>query len=84
MCHWGSLQEGVRAEFPDVDVALHVCAGGDVVGGEVGRRGRVREGAVVPPETVDEVLEFVDDGEGDVLREGEGGCLRCGGDGRWE
>ena len=58
-------EQGVGAEFPDVDVFLHVGGGGDVVGargrggrhwlgtvGLVGAGGGVAEGAVVPAEAV--------------------------------
>ena len=45
------------------------------------------EGAVVPAEAVDEVLEFVEGGEGDVFGEGFGGGVfwdGVGGDGGGE
>ena len=80
-------QQTVGAELPDVDVLFHVGGGGDVVGGLVQGGGGVGEGAVVPAEAVDEVLEFVEGGEGDVFGEGFGGGVfwdGVGGDGGGE
>ena len=57
-----NAEQGVCAEFPDVDVTFHVRCCDDVVGG-AGVEGGVgwggRDGRVVPAQTVDEVLEFV-------------------------
>ena len=66
-------QQAVGAELPDVDVLFHIGGGGDVVRRLVQGGGGVGEGAVVPAEAVDEVLEFVEGGKGDVLGEGFGG-----------
>lgn len=70
-------EERVGAEFPDIDVLFHVGGGDDVVGGGGagggGRGGGGGDGGVVPAQAVDEILEFVLDGEVD------GGGVEVGG-----